>query len=335
MKIFSFKINFLLIILVGVFFSGIYFIGYGFESTLITLSWMGHGLAMTAGIWIGCMTIVNYLWKKFPWEFYPVRHLLWEVFLITVYTIAYSFLLFKIQHKVGFPHEIEDMFMEVLTTMLITYLITAIHELVFFYQQWRFHFSKSVRLEKDNIQAKYETLKTQINPHFLFNSLNSLTSLVDDNKKAVEYIGNLSGFFRYMLSSQDKELVLVREEIKLLERYISLQQSRFTSTLFVDVRVPEKFYHFAIPPLVLQMLVENSIKHNIISKDKPLSITVIAQEDAIVVENNLQRKPGVSSTGTGLKNISERYKLFTTREIVITETTSIFKVSIPLLTAEF
>lgn len=218
--------------------------------------------------------------------------------------------------------------------MLITYLITAIHELVFFYKQWKHNFSKSIRLEKDNIQAKYETLKTQINPHFLFNSLNSLTNLVDENEAAVRYITDLSDFFRYMLGSRDKELVLVREEINLLKKYIHLQQSRFKTNLSIAVDVPESFYHYAISPLVLQMLVENSIKHNIISRDKPLKVSVRTGDESLVVENNLQKKSGISSTGQGLRNITERYRHFTTREVEITETSAIFKVAIPLLTLE-
>jgi hypothetical protein len=334
MKIFGIKLKPALIILVGVFISGIWMIAFGFRSPAESLIGIGHGMTITAGIWLGCMTIVGWLWRKYPWEFYPVKHLILEVILITAWTLAYSFTLYQVEIWCNVFDSQENIVFEAFVTILITYLITAIHELVYFYQQWKFHFSKSIRLEKDNIQAKYETLKTQINPHFLFNSLNSLTTLVDDNEKAVEYIGNLSEFFRYMLSSRDKELVLVREEIKLLERYISLQQSRFINTLTVDVDVPEKFFHYAIPPLVLQMLVENSIKHNIISKDKPLKVTVRGNGDSIIVENNLQRKPGVSSTGQGLKNITERYKLFTTRGIDVTETSSIFKVSIPLLTVE-
>ncbi len=334
MKIFGFKINPTLIILVGVLLSGVWLVGFGYESAGQSLAGLGHGLIMTAGIWLGCMTIVGWLWKKFPWEFHPVRHLILEILLITVYTVTYGAFIYLIENWLGLMDPPEQIFLDVLVTLLITYLITAIHEQVYFYRQWKYHFSKSIRLEKDNIQAKYETLKTQINPHFLFNSLNSLTNLVEDNEKAIEYIGNLSEFFRYMLSSRDKELVLVREEISLLERYISLQRTRFTASLDVEVNVPEKFYHFAIPPLVLQMLVENSIKHNVVSKDKPLQVTVRAEGESIIVENNLQKKPGVTSTGQGLRNISERYKLFTTREVQVTENSSIFKVIIPLLKEE-
>jgi LytS/YehU family sensor histidine kinase len=157
---------------------------------------------------------------------------------------------------------------------------------------------------------------------------------VDENEAAVKYIGDLSDFFRYMLGSRDKELVLVREEINLLEKYIHLQQSRFKTNLDIEVDVPEKFYHYAIPPLVLQMLVENSIKHNIISGEKPLKITVSARGESIEVENNLQKKSGIASTGQGLRNIAERFRLFTAREVEITETNAIFRVPIPLLTVE-
>jgi sensor histidine kinase YesM len=334
MRIFGFKINLSLIILVGILLSGIWFVAFGFESARETLQGLGHGLIMTAGIWIGCMTIVGWLWKKYPWEFYPVKHLILEILMITAYTIVYSTIIYSIERRLGMAEPSDGIFFEAFVTLLITYLITSIHELVYFYRQWKYHFSKSLRLEKDNIQAKYETLKTQINPHFLFNSLNSLTTLVDDNPRAVDYIGNLSEFFRYMLSSRDKELVLLREEIRILERYISLQQSRFVNNLKVDLQVPEKYYHFAIPPLVIQMLVENSIKHNVISKDRPLTVTVKADSDTLTVQNNLQKKPGVASMGQGLNNIRERYRLFTSREVRVYENSSIFKVTIPLLTVE-
>lgn len=334
MRLFGVKISPYLIILVGILITGVFLLANGIDSPVRGLVSLGHGLVMTTGIWIGCLVIVQYLWQKFPWEFYPVKHLLWEIALITAWTILYSYTLYNIERSTHVFERLENLFMEAFVTLLITYLITAIHELVFFYKQWKHNFSKSVRLEKDNIQAKYETLKTQINPHFLFNSLNSLTNLVDENEAAVKYISDLSDFFRYMLGSRDKELVLVREEVNLLEKYIHLQESRFKTNLNIHVDVPESFYHYAMPPLVLQMLVENSIKHNIISQDKPLKVSVRAENETLLVENSLQKKSGVSSTGQGLRNITERYRLFTTREVEITETSTIFKVAIPLLTIE-
>jgi LytS/YehU family sensor histidine kinase len=280
------------------------------------------------------MSIVMLLWKKFPWEQAPFRHLTLEIILITVYTLVFSSGLYFLEKRFWKIHEVENLGMEVLTTILITYLITSVHESVFFYRQWKYNFSRSVRLERDNIEARYEALRAQINPHFLFNSLNSLTTMVEDNKPVVDYVQNLSELLRYMLKSGEKELVLLRDEVAIMNSYIMLQQMRFPETLNIKVDVPESYYHFAVPPLVLQMLVENSIKHNIISKEKPLRVEITASKDYITVVNNLQKKKGIDSTGQGLKNISGRYRFFTTRKVEITETEEIFSVQIPLLQVE-
>jgi LytS/YehU family sensor histidine kinase len=275
-----------------------------------------------------------YLWRKFPWEEAPFRHLIIEIVFILVYTISFSSLLYFLEKRFWNVNETENLGMEVFTTILITLLITSIHESVFFYQQWKYNFSKSVRLEKDNIEARYEALRAQINPHFLFNSLNSLTTLVENNKLAVDYIQNLSDLLRYMLKSGEKELVLLRDEIAIMNTYISLQQKRFPETLVIKVDVPESYYHYAVPPLVLQMLVENCLKHNIISRENPLSVEIVAEKNIITVANNLQIKPGVDSTGQGLKNIAGRYRFFTSRKIEIVKTHDSFKVVIPLLEVE-
>jgi LytS/YehU family sensor histidine kinase len=227
--------------------------------------------------------------------------------------------------------EIENLYFEIVVTNLITFFITALHEAAFFYKQWKLHFSKSVKLEKDNIEAKYETLKAQVNPHFLFNSLNSLTSIVEDNQHAVNYIQNLSEFLRYVLKSRDKELVPLSDELEILNKYVSLQKSRFNKNLNVIIDINKDLGHFALPPLVLQMLVENCIKHNIISGEKPLFITIEAYSGWIHVENNLQKKNPAESTGNGLRNIVERYRFFTKNDVKILETDSTFKVSVPLL----
>ncbi len=334
MNAFKYKTNKYLILLAVILVSGICMLLYGWSSTSGALLQFGHGMIMTACLWGGCMMIVRFLWKKYPWEKRPAQHLLLEIVMILPYTLLVSLGLYALEVKLRIFDARGGLLQESIITVLITFLVTAIHESVYFYQQWKYNFSRSVRLEKDSIQAKYESLKTQINPHFLFNSLNSLTTLVDNNEEAVGYISNLSDFFRYMLSSREKELVLLREEVNVLEKYVSLQQSRFKQNLIVKIDVPEKYYHYAIPPLVLQMLVENSIKHNIISKDKPLTITISSGNGSIAVENNLQKKAGVSSTGQGLKNIKERFAFFTSEKVRISETSSSYKISVPLLKAE-
>ena len=298
------------------------------------ISYVLHAIALTSGIWIGCMILVDYLWVKFPWEKTPLKHLVLEIIFVLVYTNVFfiGLYLIEIHFKIFEPDE--DLYLSIVVTNLITFLITAIHEANEFYKQWVKNFSKSVRLEKDNIEAKYEALKTQVNPHFLFNSLNSLVTMVEDKEEAVNYISNLSDFLRYTLKSRDRQLVLVRDEITMLKQYIELQKSRFKDNLQFELDVDEKFYHFSLPPLVLQMLVENCIKHNIVSKDKPLTIKIIAGKDWITVENNLQKKNDADSTGHGLQNISERYRFFTAEQVKIHETSSIFRVSVPLLQEE-
>ncbi len=124
------------------------------------------------------------------------------------------------------------------------------------------------------MSARYEALRTQINPHFLFNSLNGLSTLIEDNPKAQEYVGHLSGLMRSMLSSNERELSLLRDEVKVLSSYLALQKLRFGDNLVVNLEVPESSYQLALPPLSLQMLAENAMKHNIITRDKPLELRV-------------------------------------------------------------
>jgi two-component system LytT family sensor kinase len=328
------KWTILLIPAVGIFLAAIFRFDFGSETGTEWWKYTLHAVSMTAGLWLGCMYIVTLLWKKFPWEDNPVKHLLLEIVLIISYTNLFSLLLYLAERRIGLVEKVDKFYLDAVVTNLITLLITALHEAAAFYKQWKFNFSRSVRLEKDNIEAKYETLKAQINPHFLFNSLNSLTALVEENDQAVQYLNNLSEFIRYMLKSRDRELVLVREEVNMLEKYMTLQKIRFGENLIIQTDVDEKYYHYSTPPLVLQMLVENCLKHNIISKQKPLTISIKAQNGTISVENNLQRKNETDSTGQGLRNISERYRFFTQEQVKINQTNTIFKVTIPLLKIE-
>ncbi|MFW5656703.1 MAG: sensor histidine kinase [Bacteroidota bacterium] len=291
-----------------------------------------HGILATAGIWAGCFGIVTYLWKKYPWEHYPVKHLVYEVIAILAYTLLFGFIIVYTEHHFGFTNDLPgDIYLSILLTIFITFFITGVHEAVYFYKQWKYHFSKSVRLEKDNIEANYEMLKNQINPHFLFNSLNSLTYLVENNSRAIDYIQNMSNILRYSLKSRDTELVPLKDELEIVEKYIEIQSLRFKSNLNISIQMIEGFNQYFLPPLTLQMLLENCVKHNIISRDKPLSITIYQEDSYLVVENNLQKKHQPNSTGQGLNNLTERYRYLSGREVKIIETSDTFVVKIPLL----
>jgi len=288
---------------------------------------------VTILIWLGTATIVVFLWKRFPWEKEPVKHLLLEITALIIWPTIVVFLTYIIFRNIV-PKELMEgtKFDNILSAIFITFLITAIHECVDFYHQWKEHFNKSIKLEKANLEAKYETLKTQINPHFLFNSLNTLITYVEENEVATTYIQNLSDFMRYVLKSREQEAVLLREEVDIAQKYAFLQESRFGKKLSVKFNIPEKYFHYSILPLSLQMLIENAIKHNIISKDKPLKVDVyINSEKYIIVENNLQKKFDEPSTKLGLSNITERYKFLSAKEVKISESSGKFVVALPLV----
>ncbi len=189
-------------------------------------------------------------------------------------------------------------------------------------------------LQKENIIAKYESLKSQVSPHFLFNSFNALTNLVyEDQDKAAKFIKQLSEVYRYVLDTRDKEAVPLDEEVKFLTAYLFLQQIRFGNKLKLDIQLDGT--RSLVAPLVLQMLVENAIKHNIISEENPLKIYLRVEDGFIVVENNLQKKSVMleESAGVGLDNIVRRYAFLSDKAVEIT-TGERFTVKLPVIPEE-
>ena len=221
----------------------------------------------------------------------------------------------------------------IVITVLITLFITAVHSSYYFFISWKENMFKAEKLEKENLLAQYETLKTQVNPHFVFNSLNTLLTMVECNPEAVKYVESLAEFLRYVLQTRDKEVVLLRDELTITNQYLVLQKGRFGDKLRISMDVPEQYYHFAVPPLALQMLLENAIKHNVISKDNNLNIKVYVEDKTyLVVENNINPKKEVeNSMGIGLNNIKNRYMFLSGKEVIISEESGIFKVSLPLV----
>ena len=289
---------------------------------------------MTTVMWGGCYAIVQYIWKKYPWENVPRKHLFLEITLISILLIVvYSALLQSVamQHSISFSSVVESNIYQIIITTLITFLITTIHEAVFFYQQWKHHFSKSISLEKDNIEARYNALKSQVNPHFLFNSLNSLMNLLENNPKAEQYVQDLSEYLRYVLLSNSHKTVEVQEELDYLQKYIHLQSLRFENNLQMEINIKNEWLNYHLPPLTLQMLVENCIKHNVISTLRPLSIKIYNTENLLTVSNNLQIKATEQSTGQGLKNIEGRYRFLSNEAIKIESDNTHFSVTIPLI----
>jgi sensor histidine kinase YesM len=195
-----------------------------------------------------------------------------------------------------------------------------------------------LKLQQANMLAQYETLKSQLNPHFLFNSLSTLSSLVyptANPEKAKTFIDEFSRIFRYLLDVQSKDLVTLASELEFLKSYIFLQQLRYSSGLNIKIKVEEGQLLKVMPPMAIQILVENAIKHNQVSKETPLNIDIYTKEDMLVVKNNLQKKfvNENESMKLGLKNLQDRY-IFYKVELEIIELKDTYFVKIPLLDDE-
>ncbi len=222
-------------------------------------------------------------------------------------------------------------------TLMISFLIMSVYESIYFYTQLRQSIIEKEEVKQAHLRSQWQGLRNQVNPHFLFNSLNTLMSIVgDDPELAKQFLKKLSKVYRYILESREDPLIELEEELEFVQSYIFLQQERFKGNLHVDWKIEESNKHLKIVPLSLQILFENAIKHNIISKKKPLTIEIfINQQGKLLVCNNLQRKQQVMhSTKVGLENIKTRYRLFTEQTVDIMETEEYFMVALPLVGAK-
>jgi len=229
---------------------------------------------------------------------------------------------------------IEDYYKGFLVGLIPTFICLLIYESVYFFEAWKRNVKKTEELARENVQSQLEVLKNQLDPHFLFNSLNTLASLIDDeNQPAQEYLDRLADVYRYVLVSREKNTVTLEEEMNFLDAYIYLNKVRFRENLRVEKAIHAETYHQQIAPLSLQMLVENAIKHNVVSKEKPLVIRIAQEMDNYLsVENNVQEKVTFEkSTKVGLQNIMNRYRLLTEQPIEINKNADFFQVRIPLL----
>lgn len=189
------------------------------------------------------------------------------------------------------------------------------------------------QLLKEKAESEFQLLRSQVNPHFLFNNFSTLMAIIEEDKNvAIEYVGKLSAFFRNILEYRDKELIPLSEELEIAESYIFLQKKRYGENLRIRIQTEEKFLNSLIPPLTLQLLIENAVKHNIVSESRPLNVSIRSEQDTLIVENTLQlKKTPEISTGMGLENIRSRYRIYTKREIVIHETEKSFSVYLPVI----
>jgi two-component system, LytTR family, sensor kinase len=223
-----------------------------------------------------------------------------------------------------------------ITTLLITFTASLFFHAFYFYQELQKNKVKEQKIIAGTASAKFDALKNQLDPHFLFNSLNVLTSLIEENTdNAQKFTTSLSKVYRYVLEQKNKDLVTVDEELEFAKTYMSLLKMRFEDSLIFDI--PEKASNpeSKVVPLSLQLLLENAVKHNIVTANKPLHIKIYEVNGTLVVENNLQPKQIVKKgSGVGLSNIMQRYQLLTNKKVNINQEAKSFAVAIPMLTKQ-
>jgi sensor histidine kinase YesM len=213
-------------------------------------------------------------------------------------------------------------------------LATSLNEGAAFFEKWRKLVDEAELLKKENLQSQLEGLKGQVNPHFLFNSLNSLSSLItDDPEKAEKFLDEMSKVYRYLLRNNEEGLTTLESEMQFTYSYFHMLKTRYGDGLDLEVNINEYYSNYQLPPLTLQMLVENAVKHNAILKNSPLKILIMTTNSGkLIVSNNLQRKRrAVSSNKVGLTNIVNKYRLMKQEEISVRDDGKEFAVAIPLI----
>lgn len=202
-----------------------------------------------------------------------------------------------------------------------------------FFVQWKQEKITAAELEKEKALVQYDNLKNQLNPHFLFNALSSLNSLIFENPQlASDFLQQLSKVYRYVLENKEKNLVTLETEMNFVNHYVQLLKTRFDGSLNIKFDIDEQAREMKIVPVTLQVLFENAVKHNVTSKENPLSIDVRNENDFLLVRNNLQKKHVIEeSNGQGLGNLKNLYRYLSDNEVVIEENEKSFTVKIPLL----
>ena len=293
---------------------------------------------ISAIIWIGNRGIMIWSRNRYPLMEQLKKRLLIQSLLMLVYTllagVGVGYLLeeFSQIDRTGMS-KTDVLIASINSSLFTTIAITAIYEVIYFSNQLRDSLTKSELLKREGLHAELNALKTQVNPHFLFNNLNTLCAIIpEDSAKAVQFVEQLSKVYRYILEVKDEKSIPLTDELKIMQAYAFLLNTRFGNSFQLTLDIPPSEMNMKIVPYSLQLLLENALKHNVVSREHPLHITMTAANGQLIVQNNLQKKQQVErSTGIGLKNIRNRYQLLTDKPVTVNETPQHFTVSLPLI----
>lgn len=296
----------------------------------------------TFGYGLGNGFLNDYLDKKFPWTTETKKRTFWAIVGTLILNIGLTYLLNYINFVLIQGLKTEEFFStkwNFTNWFFINFalLISAFLHAKGFMQAMKQNAKQEVveqKLIAKSANAQFESLKNQLDPHFLFNSLNVLDSLIEENpKQAQQFTNSMSKIYRYVLEQKDKELVSVEEELDFAKTYCELLKTRFEDAVTFEFNPEENAKKHFVVPLSLQLLLENSIKHNFATSAKPLHIKIYTENGNLIIENNLQtRELPNKSTGVGLANIVSRYNLLTDRNVFIEKSEDFFRVKLPILT---
>lgn len=310
----------------------------GRDSSLAIFIGWSASLIFTICNWLTNRGILIYLRKKYPDFKDDVKRMVLLFFAIIIVILSVDFVagnsIQKFLTLLGFYSTHRINLKIIIPVIIITTMIMAIYEAVYYYVRLK----KSIREEEQTkqimIQAQLDTLRNQAQPHFLFNSLNTLRDIIDQEPKeeAKSFVDQLSNVYRFILESGKTNLIAIEKELEFVKAYVYIQKERFGDNLKINWNIPKNKMSAMIVPMSLQLLIENAIKHNVVSKTKPLIVDIEIQDNRLVVSNKIQKKSTKTpSTKIGLKNIEKRYRLISDQLPKIQNDGQAFIVSLPLL----
>ncbi len=284
------------------------------------------------------MFMIYHLNKTAPWGKKNIIRIVAQLLFAVSYSVVLSI---AITTLVNWVQPYRETFSGVLVSNALIYAIAnlfimAILEGWMFFGESRQAEQRARSLQEELSQIKFEVLKSQINPHFMFNSLNVLSGLINkDVSKAQQFIDEFSHIYRYVLETIEQPVTTLEKELDFMRSYLFLQQIRYGNALSYSVNIPAQFMKLVLPPLSLQVVLENAIKHNIINESKPLKIELLSENHYLMVKNNIQPKISMgTSTGLGLKNLSKRYTLISSEKPVFSVETNHYLAKLPLIDVE-
>jgi len=295
------------------------------------------GFIYTIVYWLGFRYVTIHYHKRYPGYTFNFKRLFYVLSRMAIMYILIDIVMGQVVKKFFAVHaefhDEHDIEAQVITITMIA-LGFFLYEGIYYFNQSRIIEIEKNKLHKITAEQKLSTLKDQVNPHFLFNSLNTLVTMIPEEPNvAITFVQHLSQSYRNILEVRDEKLITLKQELKALESYIYLLKTRFHGKIHIFNTVNTQHLDHFIIPISLQILIENAVKHNITSSSKPLKIELFSENNFIVVRNNLQKKnQKYNSTKMGLSNIQSRYNLLTEQEIKVIESDDYFIVKLPIIT---